>query len=307
MPSNPHGLDRALSWGLALCLVVDSVGSYFCNQKSSSLTHIVGRLTLALVVGRPFRNVNYAFMPRPTTSMVVASYGKFFYVLPHAKPGHSTPPHRTAGGCSAPTAPVSARLPLAFLPLPRTPHRLQVMGLSITPSLTHGLKVPHGGPALGLSPQRPAHRAATSLRLSPGLRPPAPRVQRHVRCPLELCLPTPSLPHPSPSRGPVRSPVAFPASPAPERGPHQPLAAHPLSECRQPGELVGLTSDSSRGPSHLWPGVGPPLMCCAVHLGSLRPPLARRPLPHIGVTSQVPPPELLAARSSPGGQQSLDP
>ena len=334
MPSNPHDLDSAPSRGpAALFLVVDSVGSYFCNQKPSSLTHIVGRLTLVLVVGRPFRNVKYTFTPRPTTFMVVDSHGKqLFYHILHTNSGHSTPPHHTAGGPPAPTALANARLPLAFPPSLRTPHRLHVLGSLVPPSLTGGRATPHRGPSLGLSPQRPANRAVTSLRLLPGLRPPAPRVQRHVRCPSELCLPTPFQPHPSPSRGTVRTPVALTASPAPDRGPHQPLAAHSRSEGRQPGALAGPIRwaptnpqhptlprsttleappshrhgpNSSRGPSLLCPGADLPAMRGAVQLGSVRLPITRRH--HIGVTSQVsPPPVLLAARPSPGGQQYLD-
>ena len=207
-----------------------------------------------------------------------------------------------------------------------------LLGSLVPPSLTGGRAAPHRGPSLGLSPQRPANRAVTSLRLLPGLRPPAPRVQRHVRCPSELCLPTPFPPHPSPSRGTVRSPVALTASPAPDRGPHQPLAAHSRSEGRQPGALAGPIRwaptnpqhptlprsttleappshrhgpNSSRGPSLLCPGADLPAMRGAVQLGSVRLPITRRH--HIGVTSQVsPPPVLLAARPSPGGQQYLD-
>ena len=218
MTSSAYGSDCALLRAPALGIVVDSVGSNFRKQKFSFLIPIViSSLTLTPVVGR--FNVNYALMPRPTTFRVVDRTRKLLYHLsPSAKMRDSiSTPHAT-GGCPAVTTTTAARSPLASRPLPRTSHRLLLgsryprflRGPLATRSHTRRSKAPYGGRAFGLSPPCPAQRAVTSLRLFPGLRPPAPCVPRHVRCPSEASLPTPA---PSWARLGLRTPLP----------PHMPL------------------------------------------------------------------------------------
>ena len=242
-------------------IVVDSVVSNLGKLKPPFLTlytlrHIgIGSLTSA--IGRNFCNLNYAFLPRPTTLRVVDSNGKHFYHLKHyAKMPYSIPPHHATGGRPAATATAAARTPLASPPLlrsppwpllgPRTswPHP----GPSATRSHARRLKVPLGGPLFGLSPQCPAHRAVTSLWLLAGLRPPAPCVPQHLRCSCPLL-------------GPLGSQRAYAAKYAQARGPHQrlpPPVAYLSFDSRQPTVLERpplRTPLSPRLTFLLWPTI----------------------------------------------------
>ena len=199
--------------------------------NSDHLAPCTKGLTFTLVIGRNFCNLNYAFMPRPTTLRVVDSNGKHFYLTHYAKMPYSIPLLRTTGGRSAATATTTASSLLASQLVLRTPHWPLVPrnswlhpGSFTTRSHARRLKVPLGGPHFGLRPPCQARRAVTSLWLLSGLRPPAPCVPQHLRCSRPLL-------------GPLGPQRASASKYAQARGPHQrspPPAAYRCLDSWQP-------------------------------------------------------------------------